>query len=216
MLKTRLCKFCNSSSNNVKWVTKYGVPEGRQCLSCCATRATSRAKEKAGTPERKAARKLANDKSRSTSEGKAKAQQASTAYIKNRRKTDPIFKLVDRLRGFVISGLSRQGYSKTSRTHEILGASFKEVMQYLNCPTGIPEGYELDHILPMALAYDEASAIKLNHYTNLQLLTKAANLEKRDKLADGRNARDLTLEEKKELILAFSISGTCNRLISEG
>lgn len=142
-------------------------------------------------------------KARKTIKGLTAQNIAKAKYHKKFYGKNALYTVRIRLRALVIASLALKGYNKTSRTHEILGASFEEVMQHLGCPNGIPEGYELDHILPMALAYDEASAIKLNHYTNLQLLTKTANLEKRDKLPDGRNARDLSAEEKKELIWAI-------------
>lgn len=216
LVKIKTCKDCGLTSDLTKWVTKRGKIEGLRCLACENIRSkayyarperTLQVAETNKQEKQKASRKLAVNTHRATDRGRLSTQEANKANQARRRLEDPLYVFNDRLRAVVGTALKRQGYSKTSRTHKILGASFEEVMQHLNCPNGIPEGYELDHILPMALAYDEASAIKLNHYTNLQLLSKAANLEKRDKLPDGRNARDLSVEEKKELIWARSSVG---------
>ena len=40
----------------------------------------------------------------------------------------------------------------------------------------------IDHIIPMSTAKSEEEVIKLNQYTNLQLLKAEDNLEKSDKL----------------------------------
>lgn len=210
--KATNCKSCNASRDTIPWASS-----GALCRVC----ATNKTKEYRKTETGLAAARLASRnycaKVYTTQEGKKQAAEKFKKYynstngrlvcnaganrrVKARALADPLFAIKELIRSRVKQSIRKAGYSKTSRTHEMLGASFEEVMQHLNCPNGIPEGYELDHVLPMALAYDEASAIKLNHYTNLQLLTKADNLEKRDKLPDGRNARSLTLAEKKELI----------------
>ena len=40
----------------------------------------------------------------------------------------------------------------------------------------------IDHIIPMSTAKSEEEVIKLNHYTNLQLLKAEDNMQKSDKL----------------------------------
>lgn len=198
-------RYCSCGANSVDspWRKNYGMVVGNICLNC--KRLTQ--KNKRTTVEGKIKVIAQNAAQRSTTAGRQKSNLACKSWHYAKRKTCNMHNFKDRLKSLLGMSLKRNSYSKTSRTHEILGASFEEVMQHLGCLNGIPEGYEIDHILPMALAYDETSAIKLNHYTNLQLLTKAANLEKRDKLPDGRNARDLSVEEKKELIWARSSAG---------
>lgn len=139
---------------------------------------------------------------RATAHGRLATQVANTANRDRRRATDPLFAVSDRLRTLVAGAIKRAGYTKDSKTYELLGASFTIVMEHLLSPLGladcdIPDGYVIDHIVPMALSFDEASARRLNHYTNLQLLTEADNLEKSDKLPSGNKASLLTSEEKK-------------------
>ena len=44
------------------------------------------------------------------------------------------------------------------------------------------EPVHIDHIIPLATAKTKEEVIKLNHYTNLQLLKAKDNWQKRDKL----------------------------------
>lgn len=152
------------------------------------------------TEEQKEKQRESVKRYRDTAAGRVTTRKSSINYISNKLKIDPIFAAKDRIRLLILASFAHGNYSKTSRTHKILGASFEEVMKHLGCENGIPDGYEIDHIIPMAVAFDEASALRLNHYTNLQLLSKAANLEKRDYLPDGRRARNLSLEEKKAIL----------------
>ena len=79
----------------------------------------------------------------------------------------------------------RKGYTKRSKTFEILGAEYDIVWEHLkntwysNYGTDYNgEDYEIDHIKPLSLANTEGEIIKLCHYSNLQLLTPEDNLKK--------------------------------------
>lgn len=223
MSVTKTCKSCQTTSLLSAWYTVKGKIVGLLCKSCYNLKKKA---EKAlwlsdpSNREKFNKQQTANKARYREDEVKAKAlstyrkeyynktstvairekaSKASAKSFKARKSLCPIFSGIVRLRNLLHTSFSRQNYSKTSRTHEILGASFEEVMLHLGCPDGIPEGYELDHVIPMALAFDEASAVRLNHYTNLQLLTQEANREKRDKLPNGVNASSLSLEEKKAM-----------------
>ena len=67
-------------------------------------------------------------------------------------------------------------YTKSSRTHELLGASYEEAVNHLGPK---PEGrYDLDHICPCAQAKTEEGLIKLQYYTNLQWMEHIENIRK--------------------------------------
>jgi hypothetical protein len=111
-------------------------------------------------------------------------------YEANRLKTDPFFALIRRIRRLVLAAITNQGYSKKSRTHEILGCSFEEFKAHIE--NQFIEGmgwhnrneWHLDHKYPVSKAIDEAHLLLLNHYTNFQPLWAADNIRKGNKIPD--------------------------------
>jgi hypothetical protein len=83
----------------------------------------------------------------------------------------------------------RSGFSKKSKSIEILGCSFEEFKLYLESKFEpwmtwenkglyngeLNYGWDIDHIIPISSATTEEEIIKLNHYTNLQPLCSKVN-----------------------------------------
>ena len=115
---------------------------------------------------------------------KKRAHEYTKQYYKRRRSQDNLFKFQTDLRNCINQSLRKKGYRKKSRTHEILGCSFDELLVHLYLtspvnPISHPnETLHLDHIVPMASAKDEQEVVTLNHYTNLQWLTAKDNYKK--------------------------------------
>ncbi len=135
----------------------------------------------AATIKRKAAENYAANR-------KARVK-AMVAYEKNRRATDPFFALSKNIRGRIKNALSSQGYTKKSKSFNIIGCSCEELRYYLEL--FFEEGmswdnygteWHVDHIVPLACAKDEEELLDLNHFTNLQPLWAADNLAKGDKI----------------------------------
>ena len=90
----------------------------------------------------------------------------------------PLALLKSRIGNLIRTVIKQGGFNKQSHTHELLGASYEEVMAHLGPK---PEGkYEIDHICPCAQAKTEEELIKLQHYTNLQWLSRKDNRDKWD------------------------------------
>lgn len=110
----------------------------------------------------------------------------NTRYKKERVKNDPVFALLVRATASINNHLRKGGYSKRTRSHEILGCdweSFKAHIerQFLHGMSWDNRGeWELDHIVPMATAKTEADVIALNHHTNLRPLWREMNRKKSD------------------------------------
>lgn len=120
-------------------------------------------------------------------------------YRRNKKKTDLLYKLTCSIRTLISNSIIRSGYSKKSRTYQILGCTFEEVkihlenkfepwmnwLNYGNPTDGLFEPnktWDIDHITPISSAKSEEDVIKLNHYTNLQPLCSYKNRwDKRDK-----------------------------------
>lgn len=113
-------------------------------------------------------------------------------YTANRCAIDPLFKLSTLIRSSIGKVIRNNGYTKRSRTTQILGCSFIEFKQHIEQQfewwmtwdnrgsvssfiTGINQSWDIDHIIPLASATTEAEIIKLNHYTNLQPLCSYTN-----------------------------------------
>lgn len=107
---------------------------------------------------------------------------------KNRKLTNPLFKLSCNIRSLIGNSMRKNGYSKKSKTYEILGCSFEDFKIHLE--QQFTEGmtwdnygkWHLDHIYPISRATDEEHLIKLNHYTNFQPLWAEDNLRKSNKI----------------------------------
>jgi hypothetical protein len=112
-------------------------------------------------------------------------------YQRNRRKTDPYFRLVGNLRNRVKSAL--KGLSKTKSTQELLGAPFEVVRDHIENQFKIGMTWEnhghktwhIDHIQPCETfdLTDAGQQKKCFHYTNLQPLWVEDHLRKHGKEA---------------------------------
>lgn len=111
---------------------------------------------------------------------KLKIQQ--NEYFLNRRKSDSVFKLQSSIRNTLNKSLKRKGYTKRSKTNDIVGCNwitlkehienqFDQEMNWDNYGTY----WDIDHIIPISSAKTEEEVLKLNHYTNLQPLESFYN-----------------------------------------
>lgn len=110
-------------------------------------------------------------------------------YVSDRRKNDPIFKMRDSVRKLIYKSICRGGYTKKSKTYEILGCSHEQFKLYLESKFEswmdwdnygkyngeLNYGWDIDHIIPNSNGINEEEIIKLNHYTNLQPLCSKVN-----------------------------------------
>ena len=109
-------------------------------------------------------------------------------YHKNRRKKDNIYSLSQRTRSMISDSLRKEGYTKKSKTYEILGCSFEFLKKHLEIQFKDGMSWEnrsdwhIDHIVPLSSAKSEAEIIFLNHYSNLQPLWAKDNIQKSNKM----------------------------------
>lgn len=132
--------------------------------------------------------KNATDKFRREARSPEDLKKESTRrreWKKNRIKTDPLYALQSRIRALIYLKLKAMGYTKKSKTNEIIGCDwefFKSHIerQFLKGMTWGKMGREIhiDHIVPLVTAKSEAEIIALNHFTNLRPLWAKENLSK--------------------------------------
>ncbi len=121
-----------------------------------------------------------------------KKKELRREYERYKIKTSPLYKIINRTRGTVNRSIKNFGYTKKTKTAEILGCSFEEFKTYLeskfeswmnwgnygNPKDGIYQfnkTWDIDHIIPLSSANCEEDVIRLNHYTNLQPLCSYTN-----------------------------------------
>ena len=130
-------------------------------------------------------------------ENKDKINEYRRNWAKNKRYSDPLFKITENIKGSIRKSILDKKFRKQSTTIEILGCSFDEFKVYLESKFDywmtwenygmyngeLNYGWDIDHIIPTSSAKDEDSIIKLNHFKNLQPLCSKINRDiKRDNI----------------------------------
>lgn len=119
---------------------------------------------------------------------KEKINNRRKQQYKNRKEIDPLYKLRCNIGSLILLNIKKQGYTKKSKTFEILGCTFEEFKQHLERQFTKGMNWEnqgkwhLDHIYPVSLAKDEQELIRLNHYTNFQPMWAKDNINKGNKI----------------------------------
>lgn len=103
---------------------------------------------------------------------------------------DPIFRLIVAMRTRVNSSLNAKGYTKKSRTFQIIGCTSDEFIRHIESQFVDGMSWEnkhewhIDHKVPVSIAKTEWEVLKLNHYLNLRPLWAKDNFEKNNKMLD--------------------------------
>jgi len=109
-------------------------------------------------------------------------------YDKAQYDSNPIFLMSKRLRSRIRNAIRRKGYSKTTKTCDMLGCTWEEFKAHIESKfiNGMcwdnKHLWHIDHIIPLATATSIDEVVRLNHYTNLQPLWAVDNLQKGCKL----------------------------------
>jgi len=106
-------------------------------------------------------------------------------YLREKRKTDLLFKTIGNMSSRVRGFLKQRGYKKRSSIKQIIGGTPEFVLNYLktqfeethDIPFESHTDLELHHITPLKTAKSIADVEQLSHYTNLVYLTKAEHIE---------------------------------------
>lgn len=120
---------------------------------------------------------------------KIKISKYKNEYKKKRILTDPLFKLKESIKTSIYIAFKRNGYTKKSRTYNILGCSYNELKQYIESQFlswmswdnhglyngTLDYGWDIDHKTPLSSAGTEEELLKLCNYTNLQPLCSKVN-----------------------------------------
>jgi hypothetical protein len=122
-------------------------------------------------------------------ENRDKINKRQREYISLRVESDSMFKLSKNIRTLIVNSFYYNGFTKKSKTQNILGCTFEEFRIHLESKFEswmnwenrglyngeLNYGWDIDHIIPISSATTEDELIKLNHYKNLQPLCSYRN-----------------------------------------
>ena len=125
-----------------------------------------------------------------------KGNKIHVQRTKERRKTDPVFKLKNTISNLIRRSLKVKNVTKKNKSASILGCTIEEFKIYIEslfepwmnwanygpCKPELGRTWNFDHIIPSNSAKTEEEVIKLNHYTNLRPLDSVENISKHDKI----------------------------------
>ena len=117
-----------------------------------------------------------------------KIKEYQKNYKSNRRKTDILFRMSDRVRSRLNGFLKKNHISKTNGTFEIIGCTPQELKFHLE--EKFTDGmswnnqgeWHIDHKIPLSSANTEEELYKLCHFTNLQPMWAIDNIKKGSKI----------------------------------
>jgi len=191
-----VCKVCtrildkeyvkNNRTKVKESIKKYfNTPKGKSALKISIEKWRTNNQEKLKESNLKSGKKYRHN-------NKRKIKEIHKDWVQNKKLIDPYYKIICNMKTAVSTSLRENGFSKKSRTHEILGCSFEEFKAHLeynfepwmdwdnygNPKDGVVERnktWDVDHITPISSAKTEEEVLLLNHYTNLQPLCSYVN-----------------------------------------
>jgi hypothetical protein len=177
-IMNKVCTKCKESKPLSEFSKKKGYKDGiySRCRSCeneDRRDYVSKNKEKV---------KLITDKYYKNN--KKRINEHRRIYQKKRRNSDYLFKLKHSIRGLTHKAFSRNGFTKKSKTKDLLGCEFDLAKEHIEkqFTKGMDWSnygdWHIDHIIPLCSADNKEDLIKLCHYTNLQPLWAEDNLSK--------------------------------------
>lgn len=123
-----------------------------------------------------------------TLEWGSKNKPRRNRYLRQKKLSDPLCRLKQNTINLIGWAFRKDGYSKRSRTQQILGCDYAFFKAYIE-QRFLPgmgwhnrSEWHLDHIIPVSSAKTEKQLLKLNHYTNFRPLWAKDNMAKGDKM----------------------------------
>lgn len=110
-------------------------------------------------------------------------------YEKARKEKDPIYKFICSVRSLISSSIRKSGFSKKSKTCQILGCTFEEFKIHIESQfdenmtwENYGRYWQIDHIYPISKFENEEHLLLLNSYNNLRPLEASENNKKKNKI----------------------------------
>ena len=225
--KKRMCKSCKENLKKSDFSPKFKickscqenpiVPTHKTCIKCKNEKIISefQSRKKSWDGYRNVCvlcftggKKIMNNIYKQ--KNKSIIREKDKIYRKNRMKSDLIYRIKIMSRNIIRKSLSKGGYTKRSRTYEILGCSYEDFKTHIEnlFQNGMNWDnrylWDIDHIVPISLAESEQEMVILNHYTNLRPLWKNENEYKSDRVTEEVKSSPIYKELMDGRRLSFS------------
>jgi hypothetical protein len=111
-------------------------------------------------------------------------------YMKNKRASDPLFKMAFNLRSRIRKAFISKSWRKNCGSEILIGCDWSSAHHHLenqfseNMSWDNYGKWHIDHVIPLSFAKTEEELIKLCHYSNLQPLWAKDNLSKNKKIIE--------------------------------
>ena len=200
-MKNKTCTKCGK----VKLMSEFHKKLDKRASSCkdCISidKKSYQVTNKEAISKRRKLSRLSNLEERRKQDKETYLKNRSVILKRNTKRciirynTDPVYKLrknISKQIRMVLTGY--RVYTTKARMYEITELTGEELKDHLwstfearyskTKDQVLLEDIHVDHIIPLITAKTEGDIIRLNHYTNLQLLLKEDNIEKGIKLPD--------------------------------
>ena len=180
IVKTRVCKYCKVE----KMVSEF-YPKFQNCMYCSDNYNTLYFTRKSYKDENRKEQNIKN-----------------MEHHKNRMRTDPFYRAKIDARNLIRKALSSKGFTKKSKTYEILGCSYIEFKIHLeskfveNMSWDNRDEWHIDHIIPLDFAKNESELLLINNYINLRPLWIFDNLSKNNKITEINSISENIIESR--------------------
>lgn len=113
---------------------------------------------------------------------KEQIKQKRNENRRNRRSSDPLYKLKGNISNLIRKSIKKKGFKKNTKTQNILGCTIQQFKEHLESQFNENMNWnnqgtywDIDHIIPVSISNTEEEIIELNHYTNLRPLESYYN-----------------------------------------
>lgn len=118
-------------------------------------------------------------------------KQKRTAYERNKRHSDPVYRFRSSFRCLILGYARKKGYTGTKNVWEMVGCDFETFLAHIQSQFeegmtmenyGHGEGcWNVDHIVPICTAKTDEDIERINHYSNLRPMWARDNYRKNKK-----------------------------------
>ena len=186
--KKSTCKMCDKERHQ-KYFEQSRVREDRKRYAENNAEAIKGYKKRYVENNREAVRE---SKKRHAENNKEEIKEYKKLWVRARQHSDPIYALKHRLRSLTRNAFISLNVRKSSKTMVLLGCSGADLLAMWGVDM-IPEGFHIDHIVPLSQAITEEELKTLCHYSNLRIIPAEENLSKSDSKTDENAALCLEL-----------------------
>jgi hypothetical protein len=181
-----MCEYRKNKNEKIIETSKVWYQENKEKIKL----KKEHDKEKIKKYQKNYYQKIKDRRKKYVSDNRESINKTQSDYKKTRRMVDPLFKLSNNISRNIRLALKADGFSKNSKTIEILGCSILEFKNHLEkkfkpwmswdnygkYKKGVYNyGWDIDHMIPQSSAKTEDELILLNHYSNMCPLCSYTN-----------------------------------------